>query len=207
MTESQWAACSQTRSMLEFLRGRISERKLWLFAAACLRQVPPDELPEWWQACVEVEERYADGLATPAELNAAWRKRVHIEDEAIEWDVVGVAWGNALETASDAVALSRGYTEGSFRTIEAVQCDLIRDIAGNPFHQPTVDPVWLTWNDSAVRKLAQTIYDERWYDSLTVLADALGEAGCGDAAILAHCRDPGPHVRGCWVVDLLLGKE
>lgn len=148
--------------------------------------------------------RARDGRGTKRRL---WRKRVHIEDEAIEWDVAGAAWGNALESASDAIALRRGYTQGGVRTIEAVQCDLIRDIAGNPFQFPKVDPARLTWNDCTVRKLAQTIYDERRYDSLPVLADALEEAGCGDAAILAHCRGPGPHVRGCWVVDLLLGKE
>ena len=56
-------------------------------------------------------------------------------------------------------------------------------------------------------KLARTIYDDRRFDLLPILADALEEAGCGDAEILAHCRGPGPHVRGCWAVDLVLGKE
>jgi hypothetical protein len=65
----------------------------------------------------------------------------------------------------------------------------------------------LTWNDGIVIKLAQAIYEERAFDRLPILADALEEAGCSDTEILAHCRGPGPHVRGCWVVDLLLGKE
>ena len=55
--------------------------------------------------------------------------------------------------------------------------------------------------------LAQAIYEERRFGDLPVLADALEEAGCTDADILSHCRGPGPHVRGCWVVDLLLGKQ
>jgi hypothetical protein len=58
-----------------------------------------------------------------------------------------------------------------------------------------------------VARLARGIYDDRAFDRLPILADALEDAGCHDTAILDHCRQPGPHVRGCWVVDLLLGKE
>lgn len=89
---------------------------------------------------------------------------------------------------------------------ELQSVEILRDIAGNPFRPITVNRDWLTWNDRTVPKLAQTIYDDRRFDLLPILADALEEAGCGDADILAHCRGPGPHVRGCWVVDLLLGK-
>ena len=70
-----------------------------------------------------------------------------------------------------------------------------------------LDPSWLAWNDGAIRKMAQAIYDARAFDRLPLLADALEDAGCTDAAILSHCREPGEHVRGCWVVDLLLGKS
>jgi hypothetical protein len=87
------------------------------------------------------------------------------------------------------------------------RANLLRDIFGNPFRPATLDPAWLRWNDDAIPKLAQAIYDERSFDRLPVLADALEDAGCTDAEILKHCRQPGPHVRGCWVVDLLLGKE
>jgi hypothetical protein len=71
----------------------------------------------------------------------------------------------------------------------------------------SVDPSWLAWNDRTVVKLAQAIYNEKAFDRLPILADALEDAACSDVDILAHCRGPGPHVRGCWVVDLLLGKE
>jgi hypothetical protein len=88
------------------------------------------------------------------------------------------------------------------------------DIFGNPFHHVSLDPAWLAWNGGAAVKLSQAAYEDRLLPSgeldparLAVLADALEEAGCADANILAHCRGPGPHVRGCWVVDLLLGKE
>ena len=71
---------------------------------------------------------------------------------------------------------------------------------------PRLRPPLAAWNDGTVPKLAQTIYDDRRFDLLPILAEALEEAGCDHADILTHCRGPGPHVRGCWVVDLLLGK-
>jgi hypothetical protein len=90
---------------------------------------------------------------------------------------------------------------------EQVLCDLIRDVIGNPFHPVKVVSNWLAWNDGTVRRIAQGIYDERAFDRLPILHDALLDAGCDDEAILSHCRSEGPHVRGCWVIDLILGKE
>src|SRR5262249_23709471 len=87
---------------------------------------------------------------------------------------------------------------------EREQAVLIRDIFGNLFHPIILEP---TWRIPQVVNLAQEIYDHRAFGRLPVLADALEEAGCDNAEILAHCREPGPHVRGCWVVDLILGKE
>jgi hypothetical protein len=84
---------------------------------------------------------------------------------------------------------------------------LFRCIAGNPFRPVTGNPAWLAWSGGTTPRLAQAIYDERAFGRLPVLADALEDAGCADAEILGHCRGPGPHARGCWVVDLLLGKE
>jgi ATP-dependent Clp protease ATP-binding subunit ClpA len=69
-----------------------------------------------------------------------------------------------------------------------------------------IDPSWLSWNDGTVAKLAQAIHQERRWADLPVLADALEEAGCGNAEILGHCRRPGEHHLRCWVVDLLLGR-
>ena len=66
---------------------------------------------------------------------------------------------------------------------------------------------WLAGNNGAAEPVAATIYDDRAFDRLPILADALEDAGCDDHDILAHCRGPGPHVRGCWVVDLVLGKS
>ncbi|MCE9566325.1 MAG: hypothetical protein K8U57_30240 [Planctomycetes bacterium] len=76
---------------------------------------------------------------------------------------------------------------------------------GNPFHPVTVDPAWLT---STVLPLARQMYDTRDFSAMPILADALQDAGCDNENILEHCRDAnGVHVRGCWVVDLVLGKE
>jgi hypothetical protein len=96
----------------------------------------------------------------------------------------------------------------------AVQSALLRDILGNPFRPPpAIDPAFLTWNAGTVARLAQAAYDNRLLPSgeldparQGVLADALEEAGCTDVELLGHLRGPGPHVRGCWAVDLLLGR-
>ena len=87
------------------------------------------------------------------------------------------------------------------------QCNVFRDIVGNPFQPLVVVLEWLAWNDGTLRKIAQAIYEERAFDRLPILADALEDAGCDNADLLAHCRSDGEHVRGCWVVDLLLGKS
>ena len=88
-----------------------------------------------------------------------------------------------------------------------MQFALLRDIFGNPFCPVTVEPLWLAWNDSCVSRFAEGIYADRGFDRMPILADALEDAGCDDADMLAHCRSGGEHVRGCWGVDLLLGKE
>jgi hypothetical protein len=87
----------------------------------------------------------------------------------------------------------------------AVQADLVRDIFGNPFLKPPkFDKRWRT---STVLLLARQMYESREFSAMPILADALQDAGCNDATILDHCRGPGPHVCGCWVVDLVLGKK
>jgi hypothetical protein len=91
--------------------------------------------------------------------------------------------------------------------MKPTQVGLLCCISGNPFRPVTIEPAWLNWNDSSIPKIAQRVYDDCRFEDLPILAGALEEAGCHNAEILAHCRGPGPHVRGCWVVDLLLGRE
>jgi hypothetical protein len=97
--------------------------------------------------------------------------------------------------------------DGASRSEAGVQCRLLRDIFGNPFHPVIFDPASLLWNDGTISRLAQAIYGDRAFDRLPILADALEESGCDNSDILNHCRYPGEHVRGCWVVDLCLGKS
>jgi hypothetical protein len=104
----------------------------------------------------------------------------------------------------------KGYGETFDEAVKArlaVHAAWLRDIFNNPFQSVAVDPIWVTWNGDTVKHLAKEIYDDRAFDRLPILADALEEAGCADADILAHCRGGGDHVRGCWVLDLLLGKQ
>jgi hypothetical protein len=89
-----------------------------------------------------------------------------------------------------------------------VRASVLRDIFGNPFRPSRpVDPAWLTFNGGGARNLAQSVQDSGGFDRLPLLADALEDAGCTDAGLLGHLRGPGPHVRGCWAVDLVLGKS
>lgn len=88
------------------------------------------------------------------------------------------------------------------------QTNLLHDIFGNPFRPlPIIAPSMLAWNDATIAKLAKVIYDERRFEDMPILADALQDASCQNEEILSHCRGPGPHVKGCWVLDVLLGKS
>ena len=86
----------------------------------------------------------------------------------------------------------------------AIQANLLRDILGNPFRPVIFDPAWRT---ATVSSFAERIYADRAFADLPILADALEDAGCTSADVLEHCRRPGEHARGCWVVDLVLGKS
>jgi hypothetical protein len=105
------------------------------------------------------------------------------------------------------------HAQGKARRIEKTwQAEVLRDIFGNPFLPITINPAVLAWNNAIIVRLARTAYDERQLPSgtldearLAILADALEEAGCTDPDILGHLRGHGPHVRGCWALDLVLG--
>jgi hypothetical protein len=112
------------------------------------------------------------------------------------------AWIWAAEDTAWTVRHAIGWDNGS------IHAELLRELFGSlPFRSFVPDPGWLVWKDYTVPKLAQVIYDDRAFDRLPILADALEEAGCDNADILDHCRQPGMHVRGCWVTDLILGKK
>jgi hypothetical protein len=90
----------------------------------------------------------------------------------------------------------------------AAQADLLRDLFANPFRPAaTLDPAWLAWNGGTLPWLARAIYADRAFEQFPLLADALEDAGCSDTELLGHLRGPGPHVGGCWALDLILGKS
>ncbi len=174
-----------------------------------------------------VAERFADGAGSVEELKAAWDAGLNVRvlgAAPAPWraeDYAEAAAGDACNLeASDAAlwAMLNGQSAADPEAKEdpsgklpegaehRPQVSLLRDIFSNPFRPAGVVPYWLSWNDATVVKLAQGIYEDRAFDRLPVLADALEEAGCDSAEIIAHCRGRGPHVRGCWVVDLLTGR-
>ena len=114
-----------------------------------------------------------------------------------------------VERAAIQAATETHSAEVWARTIgSAVRADLLREMVGNPFCPlADPDPAVLAWNDGTVRRIAEGIYNEQAFDRLPILADALQDAGCENDYILDHCCCEGPHVRGCWGIDLLLGKE
>jgi hypothetical protein len=182
--------------MLDWLgRTAASPRKLRLFAVACARHL-------WYPlpnassvALLELAERYADGHATQAELNEAAR---HGYCPGLIYTIEPNAYFAAQPWVS---SWELGNRRGP------AKANRIREIFGNPFQPPQTNSAWALWNDGGVPKIAHSIYDARRFADLPILADALEDAGCNDRQILDHCRSAGEHVRGCWVVDLLLGKK
>jgi len=218
MTEAEWLACENPRHALDILRavGSLSRRKDRLAAVAGLRHFWAELSPEQRQA-VTAAERYADGEIPLPELRAAavgvapgmggtlpaavarvtHRESAHALGSTTEL-FLSVIVGGAVYTNPPFPA-ARAYAERGQPMMAVLRC-----VFGNPFRPVSFDPVWLT---SIVTSLAYGMYDTRDFSAMPILADALQDAGCENPDILGHCRGPGPHVRGCWVVDAVLGKE
>jgi hypothetical protein len=211
-----------------FCEGEVGGRKLRLFACACVRRVWHLLDDPRSRTAVELAERYADGQASRAELAAAAYPgaddAIVAAAEAARDDAGKARWEAAVAAARAASGQGAWYPAqgGSYYSRRAVglsagarsegregrhQCRLLRCILGAPLRPPRPpDPLWLAWGGGTVPKLARAVYDGRRFEDLPVLADALEEAGCADAEWLGHLRGPGPHARGCWPLDLLLGK-
>jgi hypothetical protein len=112
-----------------------------------------------------------------------------------------------LEHATDVAAVTHGAEQPVRRLASLDAVELVREIFGNPFRPVALDPRWLDWNENVIPRIARVIYRKRCFRNMPILADALEEAGCNDEELLMHCRAPVEHVRGCWVVDLLLGMN
>ncbi len=209
MTEAEWFVSPDPRPLLIFLEEKSSPRKARLYACAVGRSLWPYLGDERCCRVVEVAERYADDLAYGNELQEAL---------SAAQDIVQGWAGRVATCAGDRgawqgarlamVCLQRAQAEREGRELAKVVASRSRKILscifGNPFCPVTVDPSWLT---STVLELVRQMYDSRDFSAMPILADALQDAGCDNDNILNHCRSDGPHVRGCYVVDLLLGKE
>ena len=261
MTEPKWLAATDPVPMLEFLRGKASDRKLRLFACACCRRVEHLLSQPGFIRAVETAEEFADGEVGADETRIASEYVLsYYHSESINDDrqsiadlaayaasavdylddfpsgvashcisaAVQAAWKLARSRAEGLVVEPQSYpasledAKEFIRSIELMndavdaeatpfeaqeklrQAILLGDIFGNPFRPVPFDPAWRT---STVLALANGIYEVRAFERLPILADALQDAGCDSDDILTHLRGDGPHSRGCWPLDLILGKE
>lgn len=205
MTEAEWRDAVEPHSLLAYLQesGSVSDRKLRLFAVACVRRV-------WvWihplgQRAVEVAEAFADGAADAGELRAARLACQGLGGDAAWYPAVT---NPAIAARNSARSVQTGVAKNPLLGNEAAellaQAELVREIFGNPFQHIAVDAAW---KNPRVLTLARNLYSDRGFERMTELAAALVQVGCAEGALLAHCASPGSHVRGCWALDLLLGQ-
>jgi hypothetical protein len=207
MTEAEWLTATDPTPMLEFIRSKASDRKLRLFAVAYYRKLShmPDcnenirKILDVTERSVEVAELYADRLATDDEFYAAIAS-INMIGEIRNFSAAYVTPPNTrVVCEAPPVPSGEDWEEGQ----RGKKLVLLHDICGNPFRPVALNSSWLT---STVLALASGIYEERAFDRMPILADALQDAGCDNEEILNHCRQPGEHCRGCWVVDLILSK-
>jgi hypothetical protein len=224
MTESEWLACTDLEPMFlsRFLWDPNAGRKLRLFGVGCCRQIWRLIEHEDSRRAVVVAEGHADGEDDLVWLEFARQGANQVAEMlAFEAQVKMSLRIYARRDAALAAELVTGPAEDMRRVAakarEAIastpypapdQCSLLRCLFGPlPFRDVALDPAWLSWNEGAVATLAGSIYQDRAFDRLPFLGDALEEAGCADPDILDHCRQRSEHARGCWIVDLILGKS
>ncbi len=214
MTDGEWLTSADPRQMLQFLSGKATDRKLRLLGCGCCRRVWPLLPDPANRDLVAAVEDRPDGTADDPALWAAIeassrREREWVEDQGY-WAVkhLGRSYYKVgpLDSAVTVVLTVRQRVgeAGDAAAEGTAQAGLLRCVFGNPFRTVAFDP---RWRSADVLRLARGVYEDRAFDRLPLLADALMDAGCDSEAILAHCRGEGPHVRGCWVVDLVLGSE
>jgi hypothetical protein len=218
MTEAEWLACGageppdRMLDMLKHANGCAGNRKLRLFACACCRRYHDLLSTAETRHALETSEKVADRLVQFALMYAARRAiKVLAPRTAAQWasncahfTASRIAKEAALSAYSTSREVGRALGE-SYSTSFGHYAALLLDIVGNPFCPATLSPSWRT--DTAVA-LAQQMYEGREFGAMPILADALQDAGCDNEDVLNHCRDTSlTHVRGCWVVELVLGKE
>jgi hypothetical protein len=224
MTESEWQASTNPEPLLLFLKGKVTERKLRLVACASCRRIW-HLLDAWMQDAIEGAEQHFDGSVSQSAANFAAAQQaalVRTEPYSARHIAAGIlgqmlgapGWAVAWNTVSEVRRAMRASSPAGTYEETKYQAAVTKDIFGNPFRPVTIDPAWLAWREGTVARLAQGAYDELASPGghldvarLAILADALEECGCGDPHVLEHLRGPVPHVRGCHVLDAILGRK
>jgi hypothetical protein len=210
VTEAEWRDCTDPKKMIETVGLQCGARKLRLFACACCRRLGPLLGPERLLQTLTVAERFADGLATEQELALArvgaqlttkWGERAVDFACSPSHDLIWNISPHLLNCIRD-VHQSKPDRESERRG----QVEFCRDIFGNHYRRVKASPSWSQWNEGLVVGMAEQIYEERTFEDLPMLADALEEAGCEHRDLLGHLRGGGVHVAGCWALDVVLGK-
>lgn len=215
---------------------KASSRKLRLFAVAICRRVWPLLVEERSRAAVETAEAFADGAVPTGDRRMARTAALEVIQQrnagygpsfgssalrsaaSAAYHVLGKPASDAARICSQQVRQATAHyavperpahpldTWNAIATEEGKEhCRILRDLF-EPFHVVQLNSAVRQWNDEAIPKMAQDIYQRGRWSDMHILANALADAGCADREMLAHCRSPEPHARGCWVVDLLLGK-
>jgi hypothetical protein len=220
MTEEEWLRCyghypspnaqedrGQVVPMLNLLRKcGGGKRKLYLFGCACCRRVW-DLLEDRGQAAVEAAEQHADGQIESASAEEA-ADRASIVPH-LGWPDVSQRWAARAAAsiltggAAQFAALARADPYAERKAQYLLVCDLFL----RPGPLRWLSPTCLAWNDGMVVRLADGIYQDRAFEQMPILGDALEESGCVEESVLSHCRGPGPHARGCWVIDLITAQK
>jgi len=225
MTESQWLKSDDAEKMNQFYGKRYTERKArLLMLASCLRH-PAELQDDSIRVVVDLLiAHYADTRKLNAQfrgvkLNALYRELDRYASATESVLGRGVAFG--MVAAAEPVSrmkrlgedfrylvfsclhdVAHGVAEGGSKQESKVQAALVREVLGNPFRPVAFDPAWLT---ETVLLLARQMYESQNFSAMPILSDALQDAGCANADMLRHCQDAEQiHVRGCWVLDLIL---
>jgi hypothetical protein len=232
MTEEEWLNSRLPHELIVFLKResspKIPIRRLRLYLCGCWRDLLTNLQEREIPYHLVVAEKYADGHLSLDELNLVREsqkrllssQRTSRSSQQVLIDTMLAThkrlWDAALQVTSLVLQLRAGDYSDRFKPEVAEVwrgrrhaerprfAQMLRDIFGNPFRPVAFDPRWRTSDSVGV---ARGIYEDRAFERMPILADALMDAGCDDEQVLSHCRGEGPHVRGCWVVDLVLGKE
>ncbi len=214
ISEQEWLECTSPVRLIQNLTYRLrhphlvrpSKRKLRLLACALSRFLLADQMTAEISDAIASAESIADNVSDEHTSSLDSQHPVaRLPKLIVGWlSFTGFLTCMWIDARLRSVIEHELGCKKSRLEDGQIPSRLVRDIFCNPFRPVLFDPDWLT---AKVRGLARTVYEEASFDNLALLANALEEAGYQNADLIVHCQEPGPHVRGCWVVDLVLGKQ